>query len=234
MAQRVALARALVREPELFLLDEPFSALDAITRLEMQKLLLRSLRDIATLLVTPPTSLAEMESLVSLQRIRSSDVVQTTAQFNVFLYFQSTEFGVDLLEIEVAWIKLVAEPVEHLLVFFVLGIGDNLQQSVVAPNAAAIFRRTGVLSIQANRMLRLRVRGKLPFYRLLPKRVIVLLWLFVSLPPAIPFRDFHKRKFPPIPLHRSQTQFPSMISSSLSVASVTSVRCFSRFAWFSP
>jgi sulfonate transport system ATP-binding protein len=54
MAQRVALARGLFSQPDLLLLDEPFSAVDAMTRMRLQDLLLSLTRahGTAALIVT--------------------------------------------------------------------------------------------------------------------------------------------------------------------------------------
>ena len=48
MAQRAALARCLARKPEVLLLDEPFGALDEVTRSEMQRLLVKVVNDYGT------------------------------------------------------------------------------------------------------------------------------------------------------------------------------------------
>ena len=52
MRQRVALARTLLEDRPVVLMDEPFSALDAVTRLQLQDLAAILLRDKTVLLVT--------------------------------------------------------------------------------------------------------------------------------------------------------------------------------------
>jgi sulfonate transport system ATP-binding protein len=82
-AQRTALARALVREPELLLLDEPFAALDALTRLKMHELVLSLWRTHrpAVLLVTHDVdeaiALSDRVLVLDAGRIAAEEVIAT-------------------------------------------------------------------------------------------------------------------------------------------------------------
>lgn len=63
MRQRVALARTIVTEPRVLLMDEPFSALDAQTRLQVQELFLRVLERLNCTVVLITHDLSEAVAL---------------------------------------------------------------------------------------------------------------------------------------------------------------------------
>jgi putative hydroxymethylpyrimidine transport system ATP-binding protein len=58
--QRTALARTLMEDRPVVLMDEPFSALDAITRTRLQDLAAELLRDHTVLLVTHDPGVAKL------------------------------------------------------------------------------------------------------------------------------------------------------------------------------
>jgi sulfonate transport system ATP-binding protein len=85
-AQRAALARALVREPRLLLLDEPFGALDALTRLNMHRLVreLQIRHRPAVLLVTHDVdeALTLGDRVMLLREGRLEHQIETHSLFN--------------------------------------------------------------------------------------------------------------------------------------------------------
>ncbi len=84
-AQRVSIARGLVTQPQVLLLDEPFSAVDAFTRMKLQDLLLRVTRRHDTTLVLVTHDLDEALYLGDRVLIMSTNPGVVRREINVGL-----------------------------------------------------------------------------------------------------------------------------------------------------
>lgn len=83
MAQRTALARSFARQPEIVLLDEPFSALDEITRADMQHLLLSITANHGTAAVLVTHDIDEALTLADRIVLISGSPGQLTAEWTL-------------------------------------------------------------------------------------------------------------------------------------------------------
>jgi osmoprotectant transport system ATP-binding protein len=96
--QRVAVARALAAQPDLVLLDEPFGALDAITRSEVQASFHRIRRELGVTAVLVTHDLQEAFSLGDRIVVMRQGRVEQTAEPSRLLESPATDYVRQLLE----------------------------------------------------------------------------------------------------------------------------------------
>ena len=82
MKQRVAIARAMAMEPDILLMDEPFAALDALTRRRMQDELLQLWQDIGFTMLFVTHSIEEAVIVGSRILVMSPHPGQVRAELN--------------------------------------------------------------------------------------------------------------------------------------------------------
>jgi len=93
MKQRVAIARALAMEPDILLMDEPFAALDALTRRKMQEELLRLWDDVRFTVLFVTHSIEEAIVIGNRILVLSPHPGQVRAELNAHEHDHASQDG---------------------------------------------------------------------------------------------------------------------------------------------
>jgi ABC-2 type transport system ATP-binding protein len=142
MRQRLGIAAALINDPELLLLDEPYSGLDPVGRRQLRELLLK-LKDQGKTILLSSHIVPDVEAVCDRVGILSGGVIARSLDLNEVYHGEQGEVevtvaGVDKTEFEPS--HLGAEPVvsgEQLTILRCKG-GDNLE-----PLIAEVYRKRG-------------------------------------------------------------------------------------------
>jgi NitT/TauT family transport system ATP-binding protein len=112
MKQRVAIARAMAMEPDILLMDEPFAALDALTRRKMQEELLQLWEDIRFTVLFVTHSIEEAIIVGNRILVLSPHPGQVKAELNADVHDLTGDIGFVALQTRIHDM-LFAERVEE-------------------------------------------------------------------------------------------------------------------------
>ena len=100
MKQRVAIARAMAMEPDILLMDEPFAALDALTRRKMQEELLQLWDDIRFTVLFVTHSIEEAIVVGSRILVLSPHPGRVKAELNAHQFGHDHQGGEDFMTLQ--------------------------------------------------------------------------------------------------------------------------------------
>jgi NitT/TauT family transport system ATP-binding protein len=113
MKQRVAIARAMVMEPHILLMDEPFAALDALTRYKMQEELLRLWDDTGFTILFVTHSIEEAIIIGSRILVLSPHPGRVRAELNAHQFGHDQQNGAEFMKLSQRIHSMLFEEAHH-------------------------------------------------------------------------------------------------------------------------
>ncbi len=144
--QRVALARAIVNKPQIVLLDEPLSALDANLRMEMQQELVNIQRNLKMTFMLVTHDQDEALSISSkIAIMENGKIIETNTATNMYEY-PSKKFSAEFLG-RINIIEGISSVIDNQIVFNSDTFGKiNLERNIKLP-------KDGVLGIRPEKII---------------------------------------------------------------------------------